>query len=96
LEHEACGIVYKDLFPYGTIVTVKRLKGHVSAVGDTIKMCAKCMSVPSEKIVSVPSAKKHSEHDTQYMFLRYNFHLYLAYAKHLVHCTFYLSVCKTH
>jgi hypothetical protein len=39
LEEGAFGIVYKGLFPYGTIVVVKRLKGHVSVVGDTIKMC---------------------------------------------------------
>jgi hypothetical protein len=38
LEEGTFGIVYKGLFPYGTIVVVKRLKGHVSAVGDTIKM----------------------------------------------------------
>jgi hypothetical protein len=39
LEEGAFGIVYKGLFPYGTIVVVKRLKGHVSVVGYTIKMC---------------------------------------------------------
>jgi hypothetical protein len=34
------------------------------AVGDTVKMCAKCMSVPSEKFVSVLSAKKNIQDKT--------------------------------
>jgi hypothetical protein len=98
LEEGAFGIVYKGLFPYGTIVVVKRLKGHVSVVGDTIKMCVQNAGVYRvKKCVSVPSAKntwyklyrmRHSGQDTQYMFIRYNFHLHLAYAKYSVHCTF--------
>jgi serine/threonine protein kinase len=34
LGEGAFGIVYKGIFPDGTIAAVKRLKGRVSAIGD--------------------------------------------------------------